>query len=79
MVQPVHAEPIEKIQKRYHDEWLLIEVVDFDRRRTLPLTGKLIAHRKQRKDLYPLERKYIKTLTLVTHTGERPGYAVLLS
>ena len=78
MVQATRGEPIEEIQKRFHDEWLLIRVIDFDRKRTLPLTGKLIAHRKKREDLYPLERKYVKTLTLVTHTGERPNYAVLL-
>ena len=72
------TEPIESIQKRFHDEWLLIRVVDFDRKRTLVLTGKLIAHRKKREELYPLERKYRKTLTLVTHTGERPDYAILL-
>ena len=78
MVQATRGEPIEEIQKRFHDEWLLIRVIDFDRKRTLPLTGRLIAHRKKREDLYPLERKYVKTLTLVTHTGERPDYAVLL-
>ena len=72
------ADPIEKIQKRYHDEWLLIRVTEFDRKRTLVISGKLIAHRKKREDLYPLERKYIKTLTLVTHTGERPDYGILL-
>lgn len=72
------AEPIEQIQNRFHDEWLLIRVVDFDRKRTLPLTGKLIAHRKKRADLYPLERRHRKILTLVTHTGERPDYAILL-
>lgn len=78
MVQATRADSIEAIQKRFHDEWLLIRVVDFDHKRTLPLTGKLIAHRKRREELYPLERKYRKTLTLVTHTGERPTYAVLL-
>ncbi len=78
MGQATRAEPIENIQKRFHDEWLLIRVFDFDRKRTLALTGKLIAHRKKREELYPLERKYLKTLTLVTHTGERPNYAVLL-
>ena len=78
MVQAARGEPIEEIQKRFHDEWLLIRVVDFDRKRTLALTGKLIAHRKKREDLYSLERKHIKTLTLVTHTGERTDYAILL-
>lgn len=71
------TEPIQKIRNRFRNQWLLIRVVDFDRKRTLPLTGRLIARRKNREELYPLERKYRKTLTLVTHTGERPPYAVL--
>ena len=78
MTRKIKGVPIEEIQKRFHDEWLLIRVIDFDRKRTLPLTGKLIVHRKKREDLYPFERKHIKTLTLVTHTGERPNYAILL-
>lgn len=66
-VPATRAERIENIQKRFHDEWLLIRVFDFDHKRTLALMGKLIAHRKKREELYPLERKHLKTLTLGKH------------
>lgn len=72
------TEPIQKIRNRFKEQWLLIDVIDFDRKRTLPLTGKLIAHSKNKEDLYPIERKHRKTLTYITHTGERPDYAILL-
>ena len=76
----MHAQPISKIRNRFENEWLLIRVVDFDRRRTLPLTGELMAHSKIRDELYPIERKYPKTLTLIMHSDERlpAGYGYLL-
>lgn len=76
----MHPKPISKIRSRFKNEWLLIHVVDFDPRRTLPLTGELIAHSKNRDELYPIEQKYQKTLTLIMHSDERlpEGYGVLL-
>ena len=74
----MQTQSIDRIRNRFKDEWLLIRVIDFDRKRTLPLTGKLIAHSKNKEDLYPIERKCGKSLTYITHTGERPPYAILL-
>lgn len=75
----MQTQPIDAIRKRFKNEWLLIRVIDFDRKRTLPLTGRLIAHSKDKEELYPLQRHYRKTLTYLTHTGERlpKGYAIL--
>ena len=73
----MQVEPIDRIRNRFKNEWLLIRVVDFDRKRTLALTGRLIAHSKVKEELYPIERKYRKSLTYITHTGERPPYAIL--
>ena len=72
------TEPIQKIRNRFKNQWLLIRVIGFDRKRTLPLTGELVAHSKKKEDLYPIERKCGKSLTYITHTGERPPYAILL-
>lgn len=74
----MRVESIDRIRNRYRNEWLLIRVVDFDRKRTLPLTGRLIAHSKEREELYPAEHKHRGVLTLVTHTGEHPPYAIFL-
>jgi len=74
----MREQPINKLRNRFKNEWLLIRVIDFDRKRTLPLTGELLAHSKDKEDLYPIERRYKKDLTYITHTGERPPYAILL-
>ena len=44
-------EPIEKIRKRYKKEWLLISVDKMDDARTVPLTGRLLAHSPRRDDI----------------------------
>ena len=74
------TQAVSSIRKRFKNEWLLIRVVDFDRRRTLPLTGELIAHSKNRDELYPIEQKYQRTLTLIMHSDKRlpAGYGYLL-
>lgn len=74
----MQAQPIEKLRNRFKNEWLLIRVIDFDRKRTRPLTGELIAHSKNKEELYPVKRKYRRSLIYLTHTGERPPYAILL-
>ena len=73
------AQPIEKIMKRYKDQWLLIRVIRFDRKRTLPLTGRLLAHSKDRDEIYEEMGKH-KGLKLVTHSNPQlpEGYAAVL-
>jgi hypothetical protein len=56
------SEPIEKIRKRYKKEWLLIAIDKMDKARTIPLTGRLIAHSPRRSDIYD---KMVKAKSLV--------------
>lgn len=76
----MRVQPIGKLRERFKDEWLLIRVVDFDRKRTLPLTGKVVAHSKDLQELYPVGRRYTKDLILFMHSEERlpKGYGYLL-
>lgn len=71
------SQPIAHIRRRYRDEWLLIQVERFDRRTTMPVTGRLLAHARRPE---PLERKAAraKGLTyLVFGSDTLPkGYAV---
>ncbi len=60
------SEPIGKIRKRFKNEWLLIAVDKMDKARTLPLTGRLLAHSPHRDEIYE-EMLHHKELTLVTH------------
>lgn len=74
------TEPIDKLRSRFRNEWLLIRVVDFDRKRTLPLSGEVVAHSKDLEELYPVSRKRKKDLILFMHSDERlpKGYGALL-
>ncbi len=47
-----HNEHIEHIRKRFKREWLLIEVQRFDRRTTQPISGRLLAHSKDRDAIF---------------------------
>ncbi|PIP19336.1 MAG: hypothetical protein COX41_03430 [Candidatus Omnitrophica bacterium CG23_combo_of_CG06-09_8_20_14_all_41_10] len=38
------SERIETIRKKFHREWLLIAVDKIDKKKTIPLTGKLLFH-----------------------------------
>jgi hypothetical protein len=70
------GQPIEKIKKRFKNEWLLIQVTQLDRSRTLPLAGRLLAHSKDCDEIYQAMRRH-RSLTLVTHSENRlpQGYA----
>ena len=46
------AEPINRIKRRFNREWLLISVDEIDEFTTTPLTGRLIAHSKNRDEIY---------------------------
>lgn len=76
----MRAQSIEKIRSKFKNEWLLIRVIDFDRKRTLPLSGEVVAHSKDLHELYPAGRKYKKDLILFMHSDERlpKGYGALL-
>lgn len=69
--------PINQIRKRFHREWLLIAVDKMDADRTLPLTGRLLAHSPHQDEIDRLDRKY-RSLTLTVYSADTlpKGYAV---
>lgn len=46
------SQKIETLRKRFHNEWLLIAVDETDEATTTPLTGRLLAHSKNRDEIY---------------------------
>ena len=74
------AQPIKRIVRGHKNEWLLIHVVDFDRKRTLPLTGQLLAHSKERSEIHQKELQVHEkhnwlTFTLFAGDPLPKGYA----
>lgn len=47
----VKSEPVKKLLKRYKNEWLLIDVDNFDKRTLVPKTGRLVAHSPHKTEL----------------------------
>ena len=45
------TQTVEKLRRRFPEEWLLVQVDRFDPRTTTPLTGRLLAHSKLRDSL----------------------------
>ncbi len=68
---------IEKIKSKYKDEWVLIEVLEKDEYNH-PTKGNLIAHSKNRDDIYSALKKTKGKHTFQFWTGEIPkkGYVV---
>ena len=76
------AQPIQKIVRDHKNEWLLIHVIDFDRKRTLPLSGQLLAHSKERSEIHRKELQLHEKhnwLTFTLFAGEPlpKGYAAV--
>ena len=67
---------IEEIEKKYKDEWVLIEVLE-ENEFEEPTKGRLIAHSKSRDEIYDLLKDKTGDIS-VFFTGEIPkkGYAV---
>lgn len=70
------AMKIKELRRRYPDEWLLIRITAVDRQ-DQPVEGGLIAHSKNRDDIYNEQMKRREDL-YITYTGKMPekGYAV---
>jgi hypothetical protein len=64
------SEPIDTIQNRFAQEWLLIAVDEMDEKTTTPRRGRLLAHSPQREEVYSEMLRH-KGLAFVTHG--RPG------
>lgn len=71
---------IETIKRKFHREWLLIQVEKMDEHRTIPLTGKLLAHNPRRDEIYRklFSFKKRKWMPLVEYSEDRlpQGHAV---
>ena len=67
---------IEEIEKKYKDEWVLIEVLE-ENEFEEPTKGRLIAHSKSRDEIYDLLKDKTGDIS-VFFTGDIPkkGYAV---
>ncbi len=68
------SESIEKIRKRFRQQWLLIAL---DKATTKPKTGKLLAHSPRRDEIHNAMLRR-KGLALVTYSDDKlpAGYAV---
>lgn len=77
MMKVAQAQPIQRLRRRFPDEWLLIAVDRFERQTTTPLTGRLLAHSKRPE---PLEKRAARTkglAYLVFGSDTLPkGYAI---
>lgn len=72
----MHSEEIETIRKRFRREWLLIAVDKMDEERTIPLTGRLLAHSPHRDEIYAKSSRYKRHLLIVySEDGFPKGYA----
>ena len=67
---------LEEIKQKYEDEWLLIQVEKTDELNR-PIEGKLIAHSKNRDEIYDKMKK-VKGHSYTVYSGKIPkkGYAV---
>ena len=68
---------IKKLRKQFRYEWLLIAVDKIDKSTTTPLKGHLLAHSKDRDEIYQKMLRY-KHNTYLTYSGDTlpKGYAV---
>ena len=70
-------ESIEKIRKRFRQQWLLIAIDKIDEATAKPKTGKLLAHSPRRDEIHNAMLRR-KGLALVTYSDDKlpAGYAV---
>jgi len=68
---------IEEVKKKYKNEWVLVEVLEEDELGN-PTRVKVLAHSKNRDDLYKLLNRTKGKYTYQFYTGKIPrkGYAV---
>lgn len=68
---------IQKLRKKFRYEWLLVAVDKMDESTTTPLKGHLLAHSKDRDEIYQKMLQY-KHNTYLTYSEDTlpKGYAV---
>lgn len=68
---------IQKLRKKFRCEWLLIGVDEMDEATTTPLKGHLLAHSKDRDEIYQKMLRYRHNTYLTYSEDTLPkGYAV---
>lgn len=69
---------IETLKKQYHKEWILVNLDKVDESTTTPLSGYLLAHSKNREEIYRKLLKRSKDRILVMFTEDKlpKGYAI---
>jgi hypothetical protein len=68
---------IEKIRRKYKNEWLLIKVTAADEK-DQPIEGQVILHSKNRDEIYEAQ-KNLKDYLYVTYSGEMPKKGVAVA
>ena len=66
------SEKIEKLRKRYHDEWLIIAVTKEDAATTTSLEGWVLAHSPNQDEIYK-KLHSLKTRRKLFMTHSNPG------
>ncbi len=73
----IKSQEIETLRKKFPKEWLLIEVDKMDEATTTPLTGRLLAHSKNRDEIYKKQMEYKQLVYLCYSEDKLPkGYAL---
>lgn len=73
----MHSQPIDRLRRRFHREWLLIAVDRKDPRTQMPISGRLVAHSPRREDIYARLTKASGLLVAIYSEKTLPqGYAV---
>ena len=73
----VKVEPITRLKKRFPNEWLLLTHVTADDL-TRPIKGRLVAHSKNRDDIYDRLRRVHAKSVCVEYTGKIPKDLVVV-
>ncbi len=71
------VQTLSTLKRRYPKEWLLLTDVTADEL-TRPVKGKLVAHSKNRDDIYDRLARIRAKSTCVTYTGEIPKDLVVV-
>ena len=71
------VQPISKLKQRYPKEWLLLTDVTADEL-TRPIKGKLVAHSKNRDDIYARLGRVRRKSLCIEYTGKIPKDLVVV-
>ena len=71
------SEPLNRLRKRFHREWLLVAVDRLDPKTQAPIRGRLLAHSPHRDEIYDrLVKAKGLAVAVYSETTLPQGYAV---